>query len=491
MTIECETQFLAGNITLTFQQENLAIYQKNCRENSIENELNTFCRTFNKSDQCKFRLLDFMNKYEDCIVFSKNISVTYQCIGIVAGVSGGVLVTIIAVFVICRIKRSKPYKQEASIGNGNKAFDELQYDEKSKLNPTSSQCLGQDKITQNNSNLNIPKKLDQGGQEPTDLYNMSNEDGTYDISSNDKQRKTKMITKYTVTRQTIFMILEVITSYQTEMKKRMIISSDSKQKMNITPPREQLVTTIQYPDENTVNISCWNTSLIQIQNISVQVEETTCGPNPCVLNYNDTQTVEDNCDGRNSCLMDYNLTSACLREFRYINLSFTCKHEDSTSLSTFEADFGDWMVDSSNGTTWERKAFVRDHTRVNLYIDGYSINAFSYGGKAGTTRIDSEKEFVEPICLSLWYQLYDNAFDCFFSIYKITDGNQTLLFTVDGNSSIFNTWINKSVDVYGQDPFKIVLEADFQQRNSTAARAVLIDDTSIAYRPCEGKCEVE
>lgn len=80
LTVECETQFLAGNITLTFQQQNPTIHQTDCQEKSIENELNTFCRTFNQSDQCKFRVLDFMNKYKDCIVFNKNISVMYQCI---------------------------------------------------------------------------------------------------------------------------------------------------------------------------------------------------------------------------------------------------------------------------------------------------------------------------------------------------------------------------------------------------------------------------
>lgn len=80
MTKECETQFLAGDITLTFQQENSNIYQKSCQEKFIEKDLNTFCRTFHRSDPCKFRVLDFMTKYKNCIVSNKNISVTYDCI---------------------------------------------------------------------------------------------------------------------------------------------------------------------------------------------------------------------------------------------------------------------------------------------------------------------------------------------------------------------------------------------------------------------------
>lgn len=94
---------------------------------------------------------------------------------------------------------------------------------------------------------------------------------------------------------------------------------------------------------------------------------------------------------------------------------------------------------------------------------------------------------MEPICFSLWYQLYVNAYDCLFSIYKITDENQTLLFNADGNSTLFNTWIYTSVTIYGQDMFKIALDADCKQSISTAVRVILIDDTSIVYRPCEGK----
>lgn len=91
-------------------------------------------------------------------------------------------------------------------------------------------------------------------------------------------------------------------------------------------PMVEVVTTIRYPEQNAVNISCRNTSIIQIQNISVHAEKTSCGPNQCVLNSIDTQTIEDNCNGASSCLMDYNFTSACLRSLRYINLSYTCKH---------------------------------------------------------------------------------------------------------------------------------------------------------------------
>lgn len=88
----------------------------------------------------------------------------------------------------------------------------------------------------------------------------------------------------------------------------------------------ELVTPIRYPEQNAVNISCENTSKIQIQNISVQEESTSCGPNQCVLNSNDSQTIDDNCNGVNSCLVDYNFTSTCLRGLRYTNLSYTCKH---------------------------------------------------------------------------------------------------------------------------------------------------------------------
>lgn len=88
----------------------------------------------------------------------------------------------------------------------------------------------------------------------------------------------------------------------------------------------ELVTSKRYPERNPVNISCGNPSIIQIQNISAQEEATSCGPNQCVLNSNDTKTIEDNCNGVNSCLVDYNFTSACLLGLRYMNLSYTCKH---------------------------------------------------------------------------------------------------------------------------------------------------------------------
>lgn len=49
--------------------------------------------------------------------------------------------------------------------NASKAFDSLQYDDETQLNPTSSQCLGHDKLSKNNSNVYIPKKLDQSDQD--------------------------------------------------------------------------------------------------------------------------------------------------------------------------------------------------------------------------------------------------------------------------------------------------------------------------------------
>lgn len=133
-------------------------------------------------------------------------------------------------------------------------------------------------------------------------------------------------------------------------------------------------------------------------------------------------------------------------------------------------------------------------TYIYLFIvahPGFSIHAYFYSGKAGTTSIDTEKEFMEPICLSLWYQFYRNTVDCVFSIYKITGVNQTLLFTVKDNVTLFTKWVYISVNVHGQDLFKIALMADCKERFSKAVRVILIDDTSIAYRPCEGKCEVE
>lgn len=120
---------------------------------------------------------------------------------------------------------------------------------------------------------------------------------------------------------------------------------------------------------------------------------------------------------------------------------------------------------------------------------GYSLTALSFSGIDGNLRIDTDNEFTEPICVSLWYQIYQNSYDCSFNIYKISDGNLTLLFTAEGNSTSSREWINISVDVYDQVPFKMTLEAHFRYRNSTATRAILVDDTSIAHMPCKGKCD--
>ncbi|CAG2210776.1 unnamed protein product [Mytilus edulis] len=219
--------------------------------------------------------------------------------------------------------------------------------------------------------------------------------------------------------------------------------------------------TIQYPEENILNISCCNTSKVQIQNISVQEEDNPCRLNQCVLNVIDTQTIEDNCNGENSCLVDYNFTSTCLRKFRYINISYTCKHENRTSVSTFEEDFGDWMNVSLNSFTWSRTNLVRDHTMISSPdIRGYSLTALSISGRADNLRINTDNEFMEPICFSLWYQLYNRCYDCSFNIYKISNEIQTLLFTA---------------------------EADFKYRKSKAVRVILVDDTSIAYRSCQGQ----
>ncbi|CAG2227600.1 unnamed protein product [Mytilus edulis] len=162
--------------------------------------------------------------------------------------------------------------------------------------------------------------------------------------------------------------------------------------------------------------------------------------------------------------------------------------EKGTRVSTFESDLGDWMNVSSIGSSWHRSNQLDDHTMIATHgINGYSMIALSIYGTAGTALVYTNNSFMEPICLSLWYQFYHNAYDCSFSIYKITDGNQTLLFTVDGNFTFYDKWINISVDVYGQDPFKMALEADFKQRDSTDVRWIIIDDTSIAYRPCQEK----
>lgn len=118
------------------------------------------------------------------------------------------------------------------------------------------------------------------------------------------------------------------------------------------------------------------------------------------------------------------------------------------------------------------------------------MTAVSYGNFHGTARIVTYYiEFTQPICLSLWYQLYWNSFDCYFNIYQISDKNQVLLFTANHNFTSLAEWVNISVDCFGQYPFKIALEADFRYRDVAAVRSILIDDTSIAYRSCQGKCE--
>lgn len=67
-------------------------------------------------------------------------------------------------------------------------------------------------------------------------------------------------------------------------------------------------------------------------------------------------------------------------------------------------------------------------------------------------------------------------------------GNDTLLFTTEGKSKSLQQWHNISIDVYEQVPFKLVLEANFTGRNNDA---ILVDETSIAYRPCQGKHKQE
>lgn len=126
---------------------------------------------------------------------------------------------------------------------------------------------------------------------------------------------------------------------------------------------------------------------------------------------------------------------------------------------------------------------------IFLGIKGYSVFASSYDGNAATSRTDTDKKFMEPVCLSLWFQFWINTYDSSLKVYKLSGGNEALIYIVNGNSTSFSRWVSISVDVYhvyGQDPFKIALEADFEQRNSTAARAILLDDISIAYRPCQG-----
>ncbi|XP_063446952.1 uncharacterized protein LOC134726477 [Mytilus trossulus] len=121
--IECETQFLVGDIKLSLEP----VYKTDCQEETIETDLNYVCRNnFKKSEQCYYSVFERRNKSEDCYECMKNISVKYLCIGITeetektsigssttydsiglaAGVSGGVLLTIIAIIVILSLRGS-------------------------------------------------------------------------------------------------------------------------------------------------------------------------------------------------------------------------------------------------------------------------------------------------------------------------------------------------------------------------------------------------
>lgn len=112
-----------------------------------------------------------------------------------------------------------------------------------------------------------------------------------------------------------------------------------------------------------------------------------------------------------------------------------------------------------------------------------------FNGKSETARITTDKEFVNAICLSFWYQIYNRSYDCSLTVFKIFGGIQTLLFTANSSSTPLGQWINKSVDVSGESPFRIALEADFSYRSLQSTRTILIDDTSLALRPCQGKYE--
>lgn len=118
---------------------------------------------------------------------------------------------------------------------------------------------------------------------------------------------------------------------------------------------------------------------------------------------------------------------------------------------------------------------------------GYSITATSTVDANVTARIYTDNEFMEPICLSLWYQLYGDCHDCSFSIYTMYDGYHSLLFTTETDSTSINQWENISVDVYEHVSFNLALEANFTDRKSNTVCSILVDDTSIAYRQCEGK----
>ncbi|CAG2236375.1 unnamed protein product [Mytilus edulis] len=79
--IQCETQLLNGDINISLEPKNLISQQNTCTENLIGSKLNTFCSSFNKSDQCEFNVLDFISENENCYVTRKTITVTYLCSG--------------------------------------------------------------------------------------------------------------------------------------------------------------------------------------------------------------------------------------------------------------------------------------------------------------------------------------------------------------------------------------------------------------------------
>ncbi|VDI23299.1 Hypothetical predicted protein, partial [Mytilus galloprovincialis] len=160
---------------------------------------------------------------------------------------------------------------------------------------------------------------------------------------------------------------------------------------------------------------------------------------------------------------------------------------NNNSVSTFEEDAGDWMNVSLTNLTWKRDTSIKDHTRAVHGKRGYSMAVVHYTGTSEKARITTDKEFVNAICLSFWYQIYNNSYDCSLKVFKISGGNPTILFTANSNSTSLGTWINKSVDFYGGSPFRIALEADFAYRKNKSVRSILIDDTSIAFRPCQGQ----
>lgn len=118
---------------------------------------------------------------------------------------------------------------------------------------------------------------------------------------------------------------------------------------------------------------------------------------------------------------------------------------------------------------------------------GYSIIVVSNSKTAGTARIHTNNEFMGSICLTLWYQFYLNCTDCIFNIYQTSNSKEKLIITINGTSTFYNKWFNISVDINGKGPFGIILEALFNNSKKVPVRAILIDDTSIAYRSCQGK----